>query len=59
MIGEPSVQGSSATRIGRVRRPPTTVKPPLLRIEDLFDHLQGARVFSKINLRSGIPLIED
>ena len=28
-------------------------KYPLLRIEDLFDHLKGAGVFSKIDLRSG------
>jgi len=28
-------------------------KHPLLRIEDLFDQLQGACVFSKIDLRSG------
>ena len=28
-------------------------KYPLLRIEDLFDQLKGASVFSKINLRSG------
>jgi hypothetical protein len=28
-------------------------KYPLPRIEDLFDQLKGARVFSKINLRSG------
>ncbi|WVZ51034.1 hypothetical protein U9M48_002226, partial [Paspalum notatum var. saurae] len=28
-------------------------KYPLLRIEDLFDRLKGARVFSKIDLRSG------
>jgi hypothetical protein len=28
-------------------------KYPLLRIEDLFDQMQGARVFSKIDLRSG------
>ncbi|WVZ93769.1 hypothetical protein U9M48_039726, partial [Paspalum notatum var. saurae] len=28
-------------------------KYPLLRIDDLFDQLQGACVFSKINLRSG------
>ena len=27
-------------------------KYPLLRIEDLFDHLKGAGVFSKIDLRS-------
>ena len=26
---------------------------PLLRIYDLFDQLQGAKVFSKIDLRSG------
>jgi hypothetical protein len=28
-------------------------KYPLLRIEDLFDQLKGARVFCKIDLRSG------
>ena len=28
-------------------------KYPLLRIEDLFDQLKGAGVFSKIDLRSG------
>ena len=28
-------------------------KYPLLRVDDLFDQLQGARVFSKIDLRSG------
>jgi hypothetical protein len=28
-------------------------KYPLPRIEDLFDHMKGASVFSKINLRSG------
>ncbi len=26
---------------------------PLLRIDDLFDHLSGAKVFSRIDLRSG------
>jgi hypothetical protein len=26
---------------------------PLLRIEDLFDQMRGAKVFSKIDLRSG------
>jgi hypothetical protein len=30
-----------------------TNKYPLPRIDDLFDQLKGARVFSKINLRSG------
>jgi hypothetical protein len=28
-------------------------KYPLSRIEDLFDQMRGARVFSKIDLRSG------
>jgi hypothetical protein len=31
----------------------TKNKYPLPRIEDLFDQLKGARVFSKIDLRSG------
>jgi hypothetical protein len=31
----------------------TKNKYPLLRIEDLFDRIQGAGVFSKIDLRSG------
>ena len=26
---------------------------PLLRIDDLFDQMRGAKVFSKIDLRSG------
>jgi hypothetical protein len=30
-------------------------KYPLPRIEDLFDQMRGARVFSKIDLRSGYP----
>ena len=29
-------------------------KYPLPRIEDLFDQIRGARVFSKIDLRSGV-----
>jgi hypothetical protein len=29
------------------------VRYPLLRIDDLFDQLQGAQFFSKINIRSG------
>jgi hypothetical protein len=28
-------------------------KYPLHRVEDLFDHRRGARIFSKIDLRSG------
>ena len=28
-------------------------KYPLLRIDDLFNHMRGAKVFSKIDLRSG------
>jgi hypothetical protein len=34
-------------------------KYPLPRIEDLFDQMRGARVFSKIDLRIGIPSDED
>ena len=30
---------------------------PLLRIDDLFDQLRGARVYSKINLRTGYHLL--
>jgi hypothetical protein len=36
-------------------------KYPLPRIEDLFNHLEGVRVFSKIDLRSGyyqLPIME-
>ncbi|GJT36497.1 hypothetical protein Tco_0926916 [Tanacetum coccineum] len=29
---------------------------PLLRIDDLFDQLQGSQFFSKIDLRSGLPI---
>ena len=32
-------------------------KYPLPRIDDFFDQLRGAKVFSKINLRSGYPQI--
>nr|GEU84313.1 reverse transcriptase domain-containing protein [Tanacetum cinerariifolium] len=31
---------------------------PLLRIDDLFDQLQGSRVYSKIDLRSGAVLMQ-
>jgi hypothetical protein len=31
----------------------TKNKYPLPRIEDLFDHMRGAKIFSKIDLRSG------
>ncbi|KAI3815717.1 hypothetical protein L1987_15396 [Smallanthus sonchifolius] len=34
-------------------RPPLKNRYPLPRIDDLFDQLQGARYFSKIDLRSG------
>jgi hypothetical protein len=34
-------------------------KYPLPRIEDLFDQMIGARVFSKIDLRSGVSSNED
>jgi hypothetical protein len=36
-------------------------KYPLPRIEDLFNHLEGVRIFSKIDLRSGyyqLPIME-
>ena len=34
-------------------------KYPLPRIDDLFDKLAGAQVFSKIDLRSGVSPIKD
>ncbi|GKV46430.1 hypothetical protein SLEP1_g53414 [Rubroshorea leprosula] len=38
---------------GRLNQVTVKNKYPLPRIDDLFDQLQGARVFSKIDLRSG------
>ena len=38
---------------------PIKNKYPLPMINDLFDQLQGAEVFSKIDLRWGVPPVED